>query len=268
MAREITPPSDDMEMTPEVNTEATSKISGTIDHTLLKPEATRDEILALCEQAKKYQFKTVCVNSVWIAEVAEALKDSPTLPIAVVGFPLGASTSATKAFETREAIRLGAQEIDMVLDIGGLKSRDFHRVKSDIATVVQAAAPHPVKVILETALLTQEEKIEACRLSQEAGAAFVKTSTGFSKGGATEADITLMRKTVGPTLGVKASGGIRTYSDWKKMIAAGANRVGASASVAIVEEAAGDSPVPTSSLDIGLASGPASTRSPQTPDNY
>lgn len=209
-------------------------LAGYIDHTLLKPDATHDEIVKLCEEARQHEFATVCVNAGNVALAARLLAGSNTMAIAVVGFPLGATTPSTKAFEAREAVRAGAGEIDMVINIGALKSKDYRLVGEDIAAVVKASAPAPVKVILETSELTQEEKIIACALSKAAGAAFVKTSTGFSKGGATAEDIALMRRIVGPDLGVKASGGVRSEEDARRMIAAGADRLGASASVAIV----------------------------------
>lgn len=205
-----------------------------IDHTLLKPEATTAEVVKLCEEAKKYGFATVCVNSINVGTAARALAGSSVLPIAVVGFPLGAGIPSAKAFETREAVRCGAKEIDMVINIGALKAKDYALVASDIEMVVAAAKPWPVKVILETSQLTQEEKIIACALSKAAGAAFVKTSTGFSSGGATAEDIALMRRIVGDDMGVKASGGVRSTEDAMNMITAGANRIGASASIAIV----------------------------------
>ena len=205
-----------------------------IDHTLLKPEATKAELEKICTEAKKYGFATVCVNSANIPFVARALSGSGVKPIAVVGFPLGASTPGAKAFETREAVRNGAQEIDMVINIGALKTRDHRYVFDDIRAVVQAAGAVPVKVILETSKLDDAEKIMACTLSAAAGAAFVKTSTGFGGGGATPDDVALMRSTVGENLGVKASGGIRTIDDAQKVIDAGASRIGASSSVAIV----------------------------------
>ncbi|HEY1087432.1 MAG TPA: deoxyribose-phosphate aldolase [Archangium sp.] len=213
----------------------TSKdIAPYIDHTLLKPEATRDEVLKLCDEAKKYGFATVCVNSTNIGTAARALHGSSVLPIAVVGFPLGAGVPSAKAFETREAVRCGAKEIDTVINIGALKSKDYALVQKDIEVVVNAAKPWPVKVILETSQLTNEEKIIACALSKAAGAAFVKTSTGFAGGGATAEDVALMRRIVGEDVGVKASGGVRSTDDAMKMMAAGANRIGASASIAIV----------------------------------
>ncbi|MBX5481351.1 MAG: deoxyribose-phosphate aldolase [Myxococcaceae bacterium] len=205
-----------------------------IDHTLLKPEATRDEVVKLAQEALRYGFATVCVNSAHVGTAARVLAGSKTVPIAVVGFPLGAALPSAKAFEAREAIRCGAREIDMVINIGALKAKDYALVLQDIAAVVNASKPYPVKVILETSQLTQDEKIAGCVLSKAAGAAFVKTSTGFSSGGATVEDIALMRRVVGDDVGVKASGGIRSAEDAMKMIQAGANRIGASASVAIV----------------------------------
>lgn len=205
-----------------------------IDHTLLKPEATREEVVKLCEEAKQHRFASVCVNTTWVPLCKALLAGSSVMVCAVVGFPLGAMTPTAKAYEAREAVRQGAREIDMVLNIGALKSRDFETVFEDICRVVKAAAPAGVKVILETSALNTEEKIIACALSKLAGAAFVKTSTGFGKGGATVEDIELMRRIVGTDVGVKASGGVRTAEDAIKMAQAGANRLGASASVAIV----------------------------------
>ena len=205
-----------------------------IDHTLLKPEATRDDVIKLCEEARKWGFATVCLNSSHIALAARLLHGAVTRPIAVVGFPLGAATTSAKVFETRESVRAGAAEIDMVINIGGLKIKDYALVESDIRAVVEAARPAPVKVILETGGLTRDEKVIGCALAKAAGAAFVKTSTGFGPGGATAEDIALMRSIVGSDVGVKASGGIRTTADAQKMIDAGASRIGASASVAIV----------------------------------
>ena len=205
-----------------------------IDHTLLKPEATRDEVVKLCEEARKHRFASVCVNTTWVPLCKAMLGGTDVMVCAVVGFPLGAMTPTAKAYEAREAVRQGAREIDMVLNIGALKSRDYETVFEDICRVVKASAPAGVKVILETSALTHEEKIIASSLSKLAGAAFVKTSTGFGKGGATVEDIQLMRSIVGSELGVKASGGVRTAEDALKMAQAGANRIGASASVAIV----------------------------------
>jgi len=199
-----------------------------------KPDATLEQLLKVCDEAKTYGFASVCVNSANIPLVANALDGTSVKPIAVVGFPLGAATSGAKAFEAQEAITAGAEEIDMVINIGALKSKDYRLVCDDIRSVVEASAPHKVKVILETALLTEEEKILACALSKAAGAAFVKTSTGFGGGGATVEDITLMRRIVGQDMEIKASGGIRTKEDAEKMLKAGADRLGASSSVNIV----------------------------------
>jgi deoxyribose-phosphate aldolase len=211
-----------------------AKMAAMIDHTLLKPDATREQLMQVCEEARQYGFATVCVNSANIPLVARQLQGSAVKPIAVVGFPLGAATSQAKAFEAKEAIRAGAREIDMVINIGALKSKDYKTVFEDIKTVVEASRPNKVKVILETAQLNGEEKVIACALAKTAGAAFVKTSTGFGGGGASVEDIALMRRIVGPDMEVKASGGIRTREDAQKMIQAGADRIGASASVSIV----------------------------------
>jgi deoxyribose-phosphate aldolase len=205
-----------------------------IDHTLLKPEATRDEIIKLCEEARKHRFASVCVNTTWVGVCKSLLAGTDVMVCAVVGFPLGAMAPGAKAYEARDAVRAGAREIDMVINIGALKSRDYETVFEDICRVVKAAAPAGVKVILETSALDTEQKIIGCTLSKLAGAAFVKTSTGFGKGGATVEDVELMRRIVGSDVGVKASGGVRTAEDVLKMAQAGANRVGASASVAIV----------------------------------
>ena len=205
-----------------------------IDHTLLKADATRDELVKLCDEARKYGFATVCVNSGNVALASRLLQGCSTKAIAVVGFPLGAGTTSAKAFETREAVRAGAEEIDMVIHIGQLKAKNYAYVECDIREVVQAARPRPVKVILETGALTRDEKVIGCALAKAAGAAFVKTSTGFGPGGATAEDVALMRAVVGDDVGVKASGGVRTTADAQKMVEAGANRLGASASVAIV----------------------------------
>jgi deoxyribose-phosphate aldolase len=205
-----------------------------IDHTILKPEAQRLEVEKLCDEALTYQFASVCVNPCWVPVVAAKLKGSSVLTCCVVGFPLGATLSQCKAQEAAACVALGADEVDMVINIGALKDGDLDTVRSDIAAVRAACVGKTLKVIIETCLLTDGEKVSACQLSVQAGADFVKTSTGFSKSGATLFDIALMRQTVGPLLGVKASGGIRTQSDALAMIAAGASRVGASASVAIV----------------------------------
>ncbi len=213
------------------------EIAKYIDHTLLKPDATKDQIDQLCEEAKKYRFKSVFVNPSWISYVAEQLKDTDVLVGTAVGFPLGATTSETKAFETANAIHNGAKEIDMVLNIGQLKSGNEQFVLQDIEAVVNASGGQAlIKVILETSLLSKAEIRRACQLAVKAGADFVKTSTGFSSGGATVEDVKLMRETVGPKFGVKASGGIRTAADAKAMIEAGANRIGSSSGVKIVEE--------------------------------
>lgn len=211
-----------------------TKLASMIDHTILKPDVTRDELKRVCDEARKYHFATVCVNSSNIPYVAQQLSGSGVKPIAVVGFPLGAATALSKAFEAKEAIKNGAEEIDMVINIGALKSKDYKTVYEDISRVVEASRPHKVKVILETSSLDHDEKVAACVLSKTAGAAFVKTSTGFASGGATAEDIALMRKIVGSDMEVKASGGIRSKADAEAMVKAGANRIGASASVAIV----------------------------------
>ena len=215
-------------------TPTSQKIASMIDHTLLKPDASEKQIRKLCEEAKKYCFASVCVNPGWVKLCSELLKGSGVKVCTVVGFPLGATSSASKAYETSTAIADGADEIDMVINIGALKSGNTKVVEDDIRAVVGAAKGHVVKVILETSLLTDEEKITACILSKKAGADFVKTSTGFGGGGATAKDIALMRKTVGPDMGVKASGGVRDLKTALQMMEAGATRIGASASVAIV----------------------------------
>jgi len=206
-----------------------------IDHTLLKPNATREEVVKLCEEAREYKFASVCVNPTNVGLSAKLLEGSPVKVCTVIGFPLGATSSFVKATETRDAVANGATEIDMVINVGALKSKDFELVKNDIARVVEAAGGNTVKVILETSLLNDDEKVKACELSKLAGADFVKTSTGFSTGGATLEDICLMRKTVGPSMGVKASGGIRDTETAIRMIQIGATRIGASASVGIVK---------------------------------
>jgi deoxyribose-phosphate aldolase len=211
-----------------------------IDHTILKPEAVVEDIEKVCEEAKKFGFYSVCVNSNWVAKAKSLLRGSNVKLCSVVGFPLGAQTPEIKLLEARRAIREGANEIDMVVNIGALKGKDDLLVARDIRGVVEACKDgHALsKVILETALLTDEEKVRGCQLSMKAGADFVKTSTGFSKGGATVEDVALMARTVAPRkLGVKASGGIRTFADVVKMVEAGATRVGCSASVKILEEA-------------------------------
>ena len=212
-------------------------IASLIDHTLLRPEATAADIRKVCGEAREYGFASVCVNPYWVPLVASELAGSTVKVCTVVGFPLGANMTAIKVAETVAAIRAGAQEIDMVLNIGELRGGTLDAVRDDIRAVVSAASAGNaiVKVILETALLDDEQKTIACELAKEAGAAFVKTSTGFSTGGATTHDVALMRRVVGDSMGVKASGGIRTLDDLKAMVAAGASRIGASASVKIVE---------------------------------
>jgi len=210
-----------------------------INHTLLKPEATREEVVKLCEKTRQHRFASVCVNTTWVPLCKALLSGTDVMVCAVVGFPLGAMAPGAKAYEAREAVRQGAREIDMVINIGALKSRDYETVFEDICKVVKSAHPAGVKVILETSALDTEQKIIGCTLSKLAGAAFVKTSTGFGKGGATVEDVQLMRRIVGTDLGVKASGGVRTAEDVVKMAQAGANRIGASASVAIVTGASG-----------------------------
>lgn len=219
---------------PGISAHVDTKLAGMIDHTLLKPDATREELLKVCAEAKKYNFATVCVNSSNIPLVARELRGTSVKAIAVVGFPLGAATTQAKVFESKEAIKSGAEEIDMVINLGALKSKDYRTVYEDIRQVVEASRPYKTKVIIETSSLNNDEKIIACALSKTAGAAFVKTSTGFAGGGATVEDIALMRRIVGADMEVKASGGIRTKEDAEAMVKAGANRIGASASVAIV----------------------------------
>lgn len=211
------------------------KLNKMIDHTILKANVTKAEVERVCKEALEYDFASVCVNTCHVEYVAKQLAGSQVKTCVVVGFPLGAMITEAKAFETKIAVEKGADEVDMVINVGALKDGNLDLVEADIRAVAEAAKPALVKVILETCLLTDEEKIAACQASVRAGAAFVKTSTGFSTGGATEADIALMRKTVGPDLGVKASGGVRTKEDAEKMIQAGATRIGASASIAIVE---------------------------------
>ena len=211
------------------------KLNKYIDHTLLKPDASQEQIETLIEEAKKYDFASVCVNPTWVNFAAQALKATYVKVCTVIGFPLGANTPELKAFETSDAIQNGANEVDMVINIGALKSRNFDLVERDIRAVVEAAKGTLVKVIIETCLLTDDEKVKACQIAQKAGADFVKTSTGFSTGGATVEDVALMRKTVGPDMGVKASGGARSYEDALAFIKAGATRIGASSGVAIME---------------------------------
>ncbi|MBN1679113.1 MAG: deoxyribose-phosphate aldolase [Anaerolineae bacterium] len=219
-----------------------SDIARLIDHTLLKPQASREQIVTLCDEAARYHFASVCVNPAYVALCADLLKDADDVAVCtVIGFPLGATLPAVKAYEAEQVIALGAAEVDMVQNIGALKSHDYDAVKRDMAAVVEAAHAHGAicKVILENALLTDEEKTRACQIAVDVGADFVKTSTGFGPGGATVEDIALMRRVVGPDMGVKAAGGIRTYADAQQMVAAGATRIGASAGVTIVNEARG-----------------------------
>lgn len=211
------------------------ELASYIDHTLLKPEASRAQIKAVCDEAKQYHFASVCVNPSWLPYIAEELKGTGVAPCCVIGFPLGAALSCVKAFEAQEAVAAGAEEIDMVINVGAVKSGDWELVREDISAVNTAKGNAKLKVIIETCLLTDEEKVRVCEIAKEVGADFVKTSTGFSTGGATVHDVALMRKTVGPDMGVKASGGIRTLEDALAMIEAGASRLGASAGVKIVE---------------------------------
>lgn len=214
------------------------QLASMIDHTILKPEATTAIVEQICKEAVENKFASVCINPCNVSLAAKLLKDSNVKVCTVIGFPLGATTSVTKAFEADEAIKNGAEEVDMVINIGRLKDKDYDFVKEDIKAVVNVSKGRALsKVIIETCLLTDEEKIKACELAIEAGADFVKTSTGFSKGGATAADISLMRKTVGKDKGVKASGGVRTYEDAVAMVEAGASRIGASASIEICNKA-------------------------------
>ena len=215
------------------------ELAGMIDHTLLRADASQADIEKLCQEAAQWKFASVCVNPAWVALAAKNLKGTGVMTCTVIGFPLGATDSETKAEETRHALLNGADEIDMVLNVGALKSKNYDVVARDIVAVVKAAAGKTVKVILETGHLNDEEKTVACLLSKEAGAHFVKTSTGFGPGGATASDIALMRHLVGPVIGVKASGGIRDTATALKMVAAGANRIGASASVSIVKGTTG-----------------------------
>jgi deoxyribose-phosphate aldolase len=212
-----------------------------IDHTLLKPEATDEDIKKLCEEAARYRFASVCVNPTWVRAAVCNLQGTGVPVCTVIGFPLGATLSDVKAYEARRAIFDGAREVDMVINVGALRSGDDCLVEHDIRVVVEAAHEYNAicKVIIETALLNDDEKVRACRAAKQAGADFVKTSTGFSKGGATVADIALMRRTVGSDLGVKASGGVKGLDDARKLVEAGATRIGASVGVKIAQEAAG-----------------------------
>lgn len=219
-----------------------SNIAKYIDHTLLKADAKKEEVVQLCKEAKEYGFFSVCVNPSFVELCAKELKGSEVKVCTVIGFPLGASTTETKAFETKDAINKGAHEVDMVINISKLKDGDYDYIQKDIEAVVKASDKRAlVKVIIETCLLKEDQKIKACEIAKAAGADFVKTSTGFSTGGATAEDIALMRKTVGDAMGVKASGGVRSSQDAQKMIESGASRIGASASIAIVEGLTSDS---------------------------
>lgn len=211
------------------------KLNKYIDHTLLKQDAKKKQIDSLLSEAREYDFANVCVNPTWVEHAKKGLEGTDVKVCTVVGFPLGATTSAVKAFETKEAIQNGADEIDMVINVGALKSGNLALVESDIRAVVEASADKLVKVIIEACLLTDQEKIVVCQLAQKAGADFVKTSTGFSTGGATIADVTLMRETVGSDMGVKAAGGARSYADALAFVEAGATRIGTSAGVAILK---------------------------------
>jgi deoxyribose-phosphate aldolase len=228
---------------------ATGGVATMIDHTLLKPDASRADIQKLCREAAEFHFATVCVNPVWVATAAKLLQGSGVGVCSVVGFPLGATTADVKNYETRRAIFDGATEIDMVINVGALKSGDLRVVERDIEAVVDPCRQSGVvsKVIIEAVLLTDEEKITACTLSKAAGADFVKTSTGFAAGGATAADVALMRRVVGAEMGVKAAGGVRDLEGLKAMVAAGATRVGASAGVKIVQESKGQKPAAAAS---------------------
>jgi len=218
-----------------------SDVAALIDHTLLKADATRQEIEKLCKEAREFGFATVCINPTWVSLASRLLGGASPLVCTVVGFPLGATTADVKQYETRRVIYDGANEVDMVINVGALKSGDLALVERDIAAVAGTARECGVlsKVIIEAALLTDEEKVTACSLSKAAGADFVKTSTGFGPGGATVADVALMRRVVGPDIGVKAAGGVRDYESLKNLVSAGASRVGASAGVKIVQESRG-----------------------------
>jgi deoxyribose-phosphate aldolase len=223
-------------------------LAGMIDHTLLKPDATRAEIETLCREAVEFGFASVCVNPTWVTTCARLVRGTRVVVCSVVGFPLGANSADTKQYETRRAIFDGAREIDMVINVGALKSGDLYLVEQDIRAVTSACREASVisKVIVETALLTDEEKVTACTLAKAAAADFVKTSTGFGPGGATAADVALMRKVVGEDMGIKASGGVRTLESVKAMVAAGATRIGASAGVRIVQQSRGQQPAEAS----------------------
>jgi deoxyribose-phosphate aldolase len=225
-------------------TQIPADLARLIDHTLLKPEASETDIRRLCAEARQYGFASVCVNPTWVPLCAAELQGTSVRVCTVAGFPLGATATSVKVFETEQAVKLGAREVDMVINVGALKSGHYEQVENEIRALAEAchSGGALLKVILECALLTDQEKVIACRLSQSAGADFVKTSTGFGPGGATAHDVELMRLVVGPEMGVKAAGGVRSYEDLQKMVAAGATRIGASASVKIIREAAGETP--------------------------
>ncbi len=221
-------------------TTAERSIASLIDHTLLKPDATRDQITHLCEEAREYSFAAVCINPTNVKLAAELLKNSGVAVCTVIGFPLGATLTTVKAYEAQQAINHGASEIDMVINIGALKSKDHELVEQDIAAVTRTCHDNGAicKVIIEAALLTEEEKVTACQLAQKVGADYVKTSTGFGPGGATAEDVALMRQVIGPSMGIKAAGGIRNLETAREMVEAGATRIGTSSGVKIVQEAA------------------------------
>lgn len=213
-----------------------TELARTIDHTLLKPEATSAHVRQLCAEALEFGFASVCVNPIYIRLCADILRGSPVKVCSVIGFPLGADLTAVKAFQAEQALARGAQELDMVLALGELKNGDLEAVRADLEAVRAVCPGHILKVILETHLLTDAEKVTACQLAQQAGLDFVKTATGFTGGGATVPDVQLMRRTVGPTMGVKASGGIRSLDDARALLAAGANRLGTSAGAALMRQ--------------------------------
>lgn len=231
-----------------------------IDHTLLKPDATTEQVKKICDEAKQYGFASVCVNPSNIAYVAQQLAGSGVSPCCVVGFPLGATMPEVKAFETKRCIAVGATEIDMVINVGAAKAGNWSLVQKDIEEVVLAAKGKAlVKVIIETCLLTDAEKVKACQAAKTAGADFVKTSTGFSTGGATPADVRLMRQTVGPVMGVKASGGVRDYASAMEMISAGATRLGTSNGVTIAKAMAGEATEKSACVNCGKCTGQCPT---------
>jgi deoxyribose-phosphate aldolase len=247
-----------------------NSVLGAIDHTLLKPDATVEQVKKVCDEAKEHKFASVCVNPSYIGYVAQQLQGTSVKPCVVIGFPLGATMPEVKAYETKACIAQGAKEVDMVINIGAAKTGHWSLVQKDIEEVVNAARGKAlVKVIIETCLLTDDEKVKACNAAKAAGADFVKTSTGFSTGGATEADVSLMRKTVGPGMGVKASGGVRDYDSAMKMINAGANRLGTSNGVSIAKALAGDAPVAASGcINCGKCASPCPTGNVSVVQSY